>query len=179
MKKTTLFLVLLFVTVFSALAQEEADVEKFNYSNITEFGFNTTSPEGIAFEATTVHGFSINKKHCIGFGVGIGLHSQIPSTIYTPIFFNYRIYFKPTKTFSPHVNVIAGGVLVDDGKGIIASFSSGFRAGKFSLSSGLSFMAICRTYTQEFISGGYITEIKTDKEWIYPFGVTIKVGFSF
>ena len=170
MKKIVLTLVSLFVAIILVNAQEDSKPEKYNYSNITEFGFTTVSPQSIAFEATTVHGFAINKQHCFGLGIGFGVSSRTYGVLYTPMFLNYRLYFKPDKTFSPHVNVNLGGILVNDGQGIMASVTSGFKARKFSLSSGLSFMAI----NQKKDSYMY-----PYREWVYPFGFTIKVGFTF
>ena len=172
MKKTILTLVSFFVAIIFVQAQENSSPEKYSYSNVTEFGFTTTGPEGIAFEATTVHGFALNKQHCIGFGVGFGVSSLTSNALYTPMFINYRLYFRPDKTFSPHVNIAAGGILIDEGQGFMASVTSGFKSRKFSLSSGLSFMAIKQTYSNDYYWGTY-------QKWVYPFGVTIKVGFTF
>jgi hypothetical protein len=154
--------VFLAVSVFLS-AQENEAKESIRYSNITEFGFVVTSPQGVGIEATTVHGFSMNKQHHIGLGFGIGgcFHNSFFGG-YTPVFFNYRLYFRPEKTFSPHVNVSLGGLIATYGYGAYSSITMGFRAGKFSFSSGLSCMPI--------YDGMW---------WSFPFGITLKWGFSF
>ena len=170
MKVQTLTLVAAFLLAgFSLSAQEDEAKETIRYSNVTEFGFTTASPRGISLEATTAHGISIEKQHCFGLGTGIGVNFlnrnsynyTNRTTVYMPVFFNYRLYFKPEKTFSPHVNIAVGGLVLEEGTGIYSSIAMGFKAGSFSFSSGLSFMPFC-----------------TD-EWYYPFGMTLKVGFSF
>lgn len=180
MKKIILasLMAILFV---GAYAQEEEP--KIKYSNITEFGFMMASPKGIGFEATTVNGFTINKKHCLGLGIGIGAQTYreyYEGTAYTPIFANYRLYFQPDKTFSPHINVAFGGLMVSDGEGFYSSVSAGFRAGKFSFSSGVSFMPVFRpseVYYYDQWESCYSGE--GPKEWYYPFGIMLKWGFSF
>lgn len=175
----------LFLASVSLFAQENESKNESNeaikYSNITEFGFLTTNPSGIAFEAVTIHGFSIDKKHCLGIGIGMGLSSHLYSSpFYTPVFVNYRYYFSPHKTFSPHVNVAVGGVGVEDGFGIYSVITAGFRAGKFSFSSGVSFMPVYEQhYYDNYYYGYYGGYHESRKEWIYPFGIVLKVGFSF
>ena len=102
------------------------------------------------------------------------------SLVYTPIFLNYRCYFKPNSKFSPHINISAGGIWIEDGGGIYSAIAAGFRAGKFSFSSGLSLMAIHQeegVHYYDFLTDNYISESKWI--WRYPFGITIKVGFTF
>lgn len=184
MKKIILasLMAILFV---GAYAQEQEDEPKIKYSNITEFGFMMASPKGIGFEATTVNGFSINKKHCLGLGIGIGAQAYneyyYGGTAYTPIFANYRLYFQPNKTFSPHINVAFGGLMVSDGEGFYSSVSAGFRAGKFSFSSGVSFMPVRRPSDEVLYYDEWGNRYWEDgpKEWYYPFGVMLKWGFSF
>jgi len=193
----------------SLFAQDDEAKETFTYANITEFGLFTTSPKGVAFEATTTHGFAMNKKHLFGLGIGIGVSSYLNyssysysnspayvrsysshSSFYTPVFLNHRVYFSPHKTFSPHVNTSVGGVLVENGGGIYSALTVGFRAGKFSFSSGLSFMAICRGETwiesinvydptNPYYPYSYNEIERKETVWLYPFGITIKCGFSF
>lgn len=185
--KKIIFLILLFATIISVSAQEDSSPKKFSFSNITEFGFPATGSQGVTFEATTVYGFAINRQHCIGIGFGFGLSTKISAGyslfsngLYTPIYFNYRVYFKPEKTFSPHINFATGGIFVNNGKGSLVSIASGFKARKFSLSSGLSFMAINRE--REVYDACYYEDYSYPyiyKEWIYLFGVTLKVGVTF
>jgi hypothetical protein len=183
-------------------AQEQESKENIRYSNISEVGFVTTSPRGFAFELTSVNGFSVNKKHHVGIGVGFGgsLHSSYQtSTEYTPVFFNYRYCFKLEKR-SPHVNISAGGLLTKDGYGIYSSITAGIRHGKFSFSSGISFMAIYREEEVEKVEYydpvystdpldivdpyryipyySYTYTRKMPPKWYYPFGVTVKCGFA-
>ena len=172
----------------SLFSQENETKEPFNYSNITEFGFFATSPRSIAFEATTVNGFSMDKKHCLGIGFGFGCLRSLSddydfSYLHMPMFINYRLYFNPSKTFSPHVNVALGGTMVTKGGGFYSAVTVGFRAAKFSFSSGISFMPI-RTEVREDISyyddyGLYLWRENYVKKWLYPLGFTIKCGFSF
>ncbi|MDR2011341.1 MAG: hypothetical protein LBQ22_12755 [Bacteroidales bacterium] len=177
--KTLILSVVLLVLPFFNYAQESTESENIGYSNITEMGFQVTSPRGVAFEVTTINGICFNKKHSIGIGVGIGVNDHntySDATAYNPIFLNYRLYFKPGKTFSPHVNLAAGGMIAKDGGGLYSSLTAGFRAGVFSFSSGLSLFAVQREKTYQIPYEGYYTKVK---DWYYPFGITIKVGFSF
>ncbi|MDR0364660.1 MAG: hypothetical protein LBH92_06565 [Bacteroidales bacterium] len=180
MKKISLTVLMSLILAFTT-AQERDQEAKITYSNITEFGFFMASPRGVAFEATTMNGFAINKQHCLGFGIGIGFQSyeEYESVaVYTPIFVNYRLYFKPGERFSPHINASLGSFLLDDGEGLYSSFSAGFRAGKFSFSSGISFMPVQRS---EKIWDSQIPYDASQEEskWYYPFGVLLKWGFSF
>jgi len=179
------------------IAQENETKENITYSNITEFGFITASPKGIAFEATTAHGFSIDKTHHLGLGIGIGTSMGVTTyegynsssartswAAYMPVFLNYRFYFKPEKSFSPHVNVAVGGLIPKEGFGIYSSITMGFRAGKFSFSSGISMLAIQREYFEYreiYDQNGWISSVQniSKLKWTYPFGITLKWGFSF
>ena len=176
----------------SLSAQENETKEVVKYSNITEFGLLTTSIKGVCLEATTIHGISINKAHHLGLGFGIGGCFYSDAYFgeifgYTPIFLNYRFYFKPEKTFSPHVNISTGGLVIEDGYGVYSSITMGFRAGKFSFSSGLSFMPMYKEiYKHQFVEyidywGNYNRfSYSTSKwQWSYPFGITLKWGFAF
>ena len=174
-------------------SKENQDNVKIAYSNITEFGFATASFKSFAFEGTTVHGLSLQKQHHLGLGFGIGFSFcsdyQSSATGYTPLFVNYRYYFFSGRKRSPHVNVSLGGVAVKDGGGIYSSLSMGYRSGKFSFSSGLSFMAICREdeehhyYEPYYDYNNYynpgIVYTSPRKTWYFPVGITIKLGFSF
>ena len=169
------FLAAAFLTVsFSLIAQENETKENISYSNITEFGFITASPKSVGLEATTVHGISFDKVHHLGLGIGIGGSFGYNNTGYMPVFVNYRCYFKPNNSFSPHVNISVGGFVPDDGFGIYSSITMGFRAGKFSFSSGMSFTPY---QTESYYYGwdwGW-----SQKTWYFPFGITLKCGFSF
>ena len=157
----------------SLSAQDNETKETTTYANVTEFGFMTASPKGVALEATTAHGIAFNKKHLLGLGVGIGgSFSPYYNTAYMPIFINYRLYFKPNSTFSPHLNAALGGVMLENGAGMYSAVTMGFRAGHFSFSSGLSFMPMQRMGHFRFYDDPMTV-------WYYPFGITIKVGFSF
>jgi len=188
MRTRTFVLAVLLSATVTLSAQEN---EKIKYSNITEFGFVTTSPMGVSFEATTVQGFALEKQHHVGLGLGIGgsfYDTYRYGTAYMPVFVNYRLYFKPEKTFSPQVNTALGGLITEDGGGFYSSITMGFRAGKFSFSSGLSFMAVHRT---EEWNRGYqyydpntglyiwIEEHISRPKWHFPFGITLKCGFTF
>jgi len=196
MKNTVLALIAFLAVSVSAFAQDNETKENIKYSNITEFGFFTASPRSFAFEGTMVHGVSIDKQHHLGLGIGIGwnnCHSYRYSTAHMPMFVNYRYYFSPNKKFSPHFNVALGGVAVGDGGGIYSALTAGFRAGKFSFSSGLSFMAVYReemwskwynTYPypydpyNSYMPDGYSINYY-QKDWHFPFGIVIKCGFTF
>jgi len=181
--RTRAFVLAVLLSATVTLSAQEN--ERIKYSNITEFGFLTTSPMGVAFEGTTVNGFSMDKYHHIGLGIGMGYshHTsyRYDGTAYMPMFVNYRLYFKPEKSFSPHVNAALGGVMAEDGGGIYSSITMGFRAGKFSFSSGLSFMAIEREESRNWWYDPYYPEYEyySVKYWSFPFGITIKCGFSF
>ena len=188
----------------SLIAQENGTKEKITYSNVTEFGLLTASPKGVAFEATTAHGVSFDKQHNLGLGFGIGVRlytttysdpyyfytsKRTNTNVYMPIFLNYRLYFRPEKTFSPHMNIAVGGLMqADDGKGMYSSITMGFRAGKFSFSSCISLMAVNQQETvtkyYDYVDpyNGYIYTTSysvREWKWSYPFGITLKWGFSF
>ena len=204
--KSIAFVLSVFLLAWVSLSAQESDSEskeRIRYSNITEFGFITANPKGISLEATTVQGFSIDKTHHLGLGLGMGgnfytrtiddtyygfRESYTETAPYMPMFLNYRLYFKPDKVFSPHVNIALGGLLDEDMKGgVYSAITMGFRAGKFSLSAGASLLAINR-YTYEYVyedycdpSGNcYPLSYSVPKwKWNYPFGLVLKCGFSF
>jgi hypothetical protein len=184
MKLRIFLTTLCFLTFLSVQAQEE--ISKIKYATIFEAGFMTTSPQGVGMEMVSIHGIAINKKHVlgIGFGIGANYNNNFYSAVYTPIFANYRHYFKPDNRFSPHITAALGGIITGDYGGFYSSFTAGFRVKKFSFSSGISFMPLKDSgydyydyydpYYGYYTSYGYYTE-----KWYFPFGVVIKVGFSF
>lgn len=190
--KNTVFAFIAFLFGSASLfAQESESTSRFAYSNITEFGIFTTSPRSFALEGTTVQGISIDKQHHLGLGIGIGLslcHSYEYSTAHMPMFVNYRYYFNSNKRRSPHFNASLGGVAVEGGGGFYSALTAGFKVGKFSFSSGLSFMAISRKemrwewieYFDPFYEryDGYSVE-RPISGWHFPFGIVIKCGFTF
>ena len=185
--KVRLVLTAICISLF-AFANAQEETSKINYANITEGGIITASPRGVALEATTINGFSINKSHVVGLGFGIGIsynQSYVGNgAAYTPIFVNYRYYFKPDQKFSPHVNAAVGGLITEDGGGIYSTITAGFRVKRFSFSSGISMMALQRDvnlwdyYGSGIDVGGCVVD-SYEKEWFYPFGFVIKCGFSF
>ena len=216
MRIKALTLATAFLSAGFALSAQENDTNKtIRYSHVTEFGFISAHPKGISLEVVTVQGFSIHKMHHLGLGLGMGGNSYAYTedsygysysynriAPYMPVFLNYRHYFKPNKVFSPHVNFAFGGLLNEDLKGGMYSvITGGFKAGKFSFSSGLSLMAITRYVTEshEYWNDGYWVEGRwSDGYWIdgywtggywsryseqkqkryYPFGLVVKVGFT-
>jgi len=183
MKNTAVALVAFMFASVLSFAQNNESQESIKYSNITEFGFFTASPRSFSFEATTVQGFSFDKQHCIGLGIGIGTNTCVSyqygdATTYMPVFVNYRFYFKPDRKRSPHFNVALGGVVIDEGGGFYSALTSGFRAGKFSFSSGLSFMAVLRHEVGGYYEWGGYHEFDT-YDWHFPFGIVLKCGFTF
>ena len=180
MKYKALTIIALVTASVTLSAQENEAAEKIRYSNITEAGFMTTSHIGVAFEATTVQGFSFDKQHHLGFGVGIGMSSHFSyHAAYMPLFVNYRYYFNPKKNFSPHVNASLGGLIKQEGAGIYSAFTAGFRHGKFSFSSGLSFMAVEDGYGYYWRQGSQFPIQVSYPNWTFPFGITMKLGFAF
>jgi len=178
MKARTFLAAAILLVSVSLSAQETETKETIAYSNITEFGLITASPKGVGLEATTAHGISFNKTHHLGLGVGIGMSwHEYSNTAYMPIFVNYRCYFKPNNSFSPHVNIAVGGLVPREGYGIYSSITMGFRAGKFSFSSGLSFTPIFDDSDRHYIFSDPYWRPKA--EWYYPFGITLKWGFTF
>ena len=79
------------------------------------------------------------------------------------------------------MNIAVGGVSLNDGEGIYSSVTFGFRAGKFSLSSGLSFMPMQVPNEYYYYDSNYGTTYSSEvkHEWSYPFGITFKLGFAF
>ena len=187
MKARVFVLAAVLAATVSLSAQGSEPNESIRYSNVTEFGFVTASPQGVGLEATTAHGISLNKQHHFGLGFGIGVsfrrNSNPNPVTYMPVFLNYRLYFRPEKTFSPHVNISAGGIALEESVGGYASITMGFRAGKFSFSSGLSVMPIYREVeTVKYYDnpyGGSLSYSVYEEKWVYPFGITLKWGFSF
>ncbi|MCL2245756.1 MAG: hypothetical protein FWC10_01400 [Lentimicrobiaceae bacterium] len=186
--KPIFFSLLMIFASVSLFAQESESQNSISYSNVTEFGVIAASPKSVFFEATTAHGFALNKQHHFGFGVGIGgnFHSDYRTGVeaHMPLFLNYRFYFKPDKRFSPHVNVALGGAILKDGGGLYSSVTMGFRAGKFSFSSGLSFLAIQRDeawydYEDPYGYGYNNATWRKESNWYFPIGITLKWGFAF
>ncbi|MCL2131194.1 MAG: hypothetical protein FWH36_01875 [Lentimicrobiaceae bacterium] len=173
MRTTALALSILLVSA-SLFAQENKSEGKFKYSNITEFGFITVNPQSFAFEGTTVQGFSINKKHHLGLGIGMGVNLEYG--YYMPVFANYRLYFHPERTFSPHVNYALGGIIMEESGGIYNTLTAGFKAGAFSFDSGLSWMMVTRRERGYVPAYGYYVN---DWHAYFPFGFVLKFGFSF
>jgi hypothetical protein len=192
------FVLAVFLVVLVSLsAQENETKETYMYSNITELGIITTSPMGIGIEITTANGVSVDKQHHFGLGIGIGacFHRFGGVFAYMPVFFNYRYYFKPEKTFSPHMNASIGGIALVEGYGIYSSITMGFktetkglgygfRAGNFSFSTGLSFTPVYRkVYVEkkyfDRVSGYMATHSEYKMKWTNLFGIVIKCGFSF
>jgi len=182
MKTRVFFLVIFTVSSLFIQAQNEKD-QKVKYSNITEWGFSgSPSASFLSLEGITVNGIAIGGSR-IGLGLGLGLGGDFDTDfgVYCPIFLNYRYYFNHESSFSPHINVALGGTSRTDGIGIYSTLSSGFKSGKFSLSTGLFFQAYEKVTINSYydnVTGVYITEDPL-KNWVYPWGITIKVGFSF
>jgi hypothetical protein len=188
--KNKSFLIAVCLLLFSFTKAQEG-TSKFSYANIAEAGLVNASPQGYGLEITTVNGFSINKHHVVGFGVGIGTNYHNSHnfyhygwTRYMPVFVNYRYYFFPDRKFSPHVSASLGGTVSNSGNywgndyggGIYSSITAGFRVKKFSLSSGISFMPMAaRGYMN------YGCEIERSSEWemYFPWGFMVKLGFAF
>ena len=143
------------LAVFISVSAQKNDSTRISYSNITEFGdvnMRVISDIGFSLEVTSVHGFSIDKKHHIGLGMGIGF-DFFSLGAYSPVFLNYRHCFTPDKTFSPHINVAFGGAMLGyDYLGMYSSITAGFIAGKFSFSSGFSLIL----YEDVFVHGAVI-----------------------
>ena len=175
---------LVVLVVSSWMIQAQNDNAKVKYSNITEWG-PCASPSASYFslEGTTSNGIAIG-GHRIGLGLGLGIGAEFENgepTVYCPIYLNYRYYFNHENSFSPHINVALGGVSRMDGMGIYSILSSGFKSGKFSLSTGLFLQA----YEKEIINTYYDSETGLTvtespvKKWLYPWGIMIKLGFVF
>lgn len=176
MKMKTVIAGILICTSLVAQAQNEKK-GNVKYANITEWGFlGSPSELYFSFEGTTVHGFSVN-GHVIGLGLGIGIgNDNYESGVYCPLFINYRYYFTPENKFSPHINVALGGISRTNNLGIYSTLTTGFRSNKFSFSSGVFFQAYQReTDTWDY----YLNENYVDYEMAYPWGIIIKVGFTF
>ena len=155
--KSKAVLVVIFVFSMMLIQAQNQEEKKIKYSNITEWGLlGSPSERFISFEGTTVNGFAID-GHNLGIGLGIGFGHDYG--IYCPTFINYRYYFNPLKSFTPHINVALGAMSQSDGIGFYSTLTSGFRSYKFSLSSGLFFQAY---------ENGAI-----------PWGIMIKAGLSF
>ena len=195
MKIKTGILILFLVVSFSLSAQEQEKKERIiKYSIITEAGIVSANPKEISVDATVVNGFSINKQHLIGLGIGYGTgfgdgfrsisyNSSYSYTMsyyadYIPIFVNYRLYFKPDKKFSPHINVSVGGIATEETGGVYSSIAMGFRSEKFSFSSGVSFMTTHQIDWFETYDN-FTYNISPKRTLRYHLGITLKAGFTF
>jgi len=175
--KSKAVLIVIFVFSMMLIQAQNQEEKKIKYSNITEWGLlGSPSERFISFEGTTVNGFAID-GHNLGIGLGLGLGGDVDDdvNIYCPIFINYRYYFNPLKSFTPHINVAFGGISKERAMGIYSTLTTGFRSRKFSLSSGFFFQAY-ETEIQYFNDEGDYTN---KNEWKFPWGIMIKVGFSF
>ena len=200
MKIRALIVTSSFLLASISLSAQKKESTEVKYSIIGEFGMVGAGLKGIGIETTVVHGISFNKQHLVGLGIGFGdnfysvkysspysTSISTTSAVYTPVFINYRFYFKPEKMFSPHINMAIGGLWIERGEGVFSSLTMGFKVGMFSFASGLSFMAIHQKDGQEFFeyfdpnTNAFYSYSLPDPVWIwrYPFGVTLKVGFSF
>ncbi|MDR1878153.1 MAG: hypothetical protein LBQ64_01150 [Bacteroidales bacterium] len=194
--KISLLLVVFLLGYSSWTQAQEKDKaqenEKIRYSNLSEFGCVAGSPyaQGIATEVTFVNGVSIDRQHHFGIGIGIGgaFYRYSDETMYTPVFFNYRLYFKPKKLFSPHINATIGGLLFSESGGLVTSFTSGFKAGNFSFASGLTLMMFqgseyvdkeYRNYDPYLGRDVVSWRREKDTKMRFPFGITIKIGLTF
>jgi hypothetical protein len=172
------FNLFLFASV-SLSAQELYEVETENgkairYSNITEIGVIGFANIWDILGGTTVNGISINKEHFVGMGLGAGLgrFPHVYSTIYFPLYANYRFYFISNGKSSPHIDLAVGGILSNGNNGFYSSFAIGFRARNFSFSLGMPFIAMsCQVENRIY---------KTiEHHWDYLYGGTVKIGFTF
>ena len=206
MKPKIFFSLIFFFASATLFAQEKETKQNITYSSITEFGVASLSPQCYSFEASVAQGFALNKKHHFGIGIGIGEIMRIDNSIEDnisismPVFLNYRHYFKPDKTFSPHVNASLGGIMLKNGGGIYSVIATGFRVGKFTLSSGISFLAFRKkeTYWENvrvpYYEGYYdeqgdyhidecgyyyASSPRERNKWHFPLGITLKWGFAF
>jgi len=178
--KARVFVLAAFLLVSACLSAQENE-KRFVYSNITEIGLSALNFKGFSYEATSAHGILLDKKHNLGIGIGFGFNMPQNSNVaYIPLFFNYRFYFKPDKSFSPCINLAIGGLLAEYEGGFYSSFTGGFKAGVFSFSSGISLMAVKIDdggwiYSQSGELEGFVSDYK----WYYPFGIILKWGFAF
>jgi hypothetical protein len=194
MKSKIFFSFIFFFSSVMLFAQENETKDSITYSNLTEFGIISLSPQCFSFETTVVQGFALNRQHHFGLGIGIGGHFRMgemtddPVLFSIPVFLNYRYYFKPDKTFSPHLNAVLGGMMLNRGWGLCAAIATGFRVGKFTLASGLSFLALKHqvrwyenvTYFSPSEDYYYEETIeRTFSKWSFPLGITLKWGFAF
>lgn len=177
--KSKAVLLVIFVFSMMLIQAQNQEEKKVKYSNITEWGLlGSPSERFIALEGTTVNGFAIG-GHNLGIGLGLGLGGDLDDEpgVYCPIFINYRYYFNPLKSFTPHINVALGGMSRVEAMGIYSTLTTGFRSHKFSFSSGFFFQAYESEIWDYDQYGIYYNTNK--KEWRYPWGIMIKVGFSF
>ena len=164
---------------FLFLQAQNEQKSNINYANITEWGFlGSPSERYFSFEGTTVNGIAI-RGHVMGLGLGIGIGGgeQSSSFVYIPLYLNYRYYFNYDQKFTPHVNVAFGGVSRYESLGIYSSLTTGFRAAKFSFSSGV-FLQAYEVEQYRYDDFGNYTG-GTYKEVIVPCGIILKLGFAF
>jgi len=170
-RKLRVIAVSLFLLVSASLfAQEnEKKVYKYSYMMPIETGCLIWCQEGGALETTFIPSIGINKKHLIGFGLGIWAgrysHTYFIANIRVPLFVNYRLDFKPKSKYAPYINVAMGAhVLRRPIDEFYSSIAAGFRIKEFTCSLGIPFIVLpCN-------SG--------EDHWDYLFGISIKIGFS-
>jgi hypothetical protein len=181
MKTKIMILGMLMTTSLMYLQAQNEKNGNIKYANITEWGFlGSPNERYFSFEGTTVNGFSINGNVIgIGFGLGLGADKHIFG-IYCPMFLNYRHYFNYENKFSPHINLALGGVSRVEGLGIYSALTTGFRSHKFSFSSGIFFQAYEAEVIQyEYDKSGNLAVETSVKEIYFPWGILLKIGFSF
>ncbi|MDL2227524.1 hypothetical protein LJC30_01360 [Odoribacter sp. OttesenSCG-928-L07] len=175
MKKLILPLILIFFVSSYSFSQETNSTIK--YSNITEVGY-LFNPSSFNCELTTVSGICLNNRHALGVGLGFGVGNFVESgTIYCPVYLNYRFYFQnTTRRIKPHLNLAVGALLLKEQTGLYSTFTSGFKAGAFTLSGGLFF---CMHNEMVRYIDDYTHQAIFREEMQYPLGLMIKLGLNF
>jgi len=140
MKIHTYIIVTLFVGFSLQMYAQENESSNIKYAISIENGWFGTSEGYFSGDITVIHSLTIDKKHAIGVGFGIGLDIEIllmveTKPVYCPIFANYRYYFTSNK-LSPFVNFSLGGNIYENAGKLHSSLTAGFKKGVFTLSTG-------------------------------------------
>lgn len=168
MKIHPYIIVVLFVGFSLQLHAQENESSNIKYNISIENGLLGTSEGYFSVNIAVIHSLTINKKHAIGVGFGIGLNIDMITLIYCPFFANYRYYFTTNK-LSPFINFSLGGNIYKDAGKLHSSLTLGFKKGVFVLSTGAFLEAF---KAKSFYFGS------TDEKY-FPFGFILKVGVTF
>ena len=174
MKIHTYIIVILLLGFSLQLQAQKTESSNIKYAISIENNFLGTAEGYFSADFAFIHSLTINKKHAIGLGFGVGLDIEIylmveTNPVYCPVFANYRYYFTTNK-LSPFINFSLGGNMYENAGKMQSSLSVGFKKGVFVLSSGV--------FLQAFQAKSFYFDSTSDGKY-FPLGFTLKLGVAF